>query len=53
MLPLPIEDSQDLYNSPPVSQTRAIPRNLQENTQDDFHFALEDDTQSQFLDADG
>ncbi|CAH1791014.1 unnamed protein product [Owenia fusiformis] len=50
---LPIEDSQDLFNSPLQSQQgESTPRN-QPDTQADFHFALEEDTHSQLLDSDG
>ncbi|XP_021118971.1 claspin isoform X2 [Heterocephalus glaber] len=44
---LPIEDSQDLYNSSPEPKTLFL------GAGDDFQFCLEDDTQSQLLDADG
>ncbi|XP_010157320.1 PREDICTED: claspin, partial [Eurypyga helias] len=45
---LPIEDSQDLYNASPE------PKNLFPGAvESQFHFSLEDDTQSQLLDADG
>ncbi|XP_070619970.1 claspin isoform X2 [Erythrolamprus reginae] len=45
---LPIEDSQDLYNATPEEKS-PVPtgRRFQ------FQFSLEDDTQSQLLDADG
>ncbi|XP_004614311.2 claspin [Sorex araneus] len=43
---LPIEDSQDLYNASPE------PKTLFQGAED-FQFCLEDDTQSQLLDADG
>ncbi|XP_027638818.2 claspin isoform X1 [Falco peregrinus] len=43
---LPIEDSQDLYNASPE------PKSLFPGT-GEFQFSLEDDTQSQLLDADG
>ncbi|XP_045154914.1 claspin [Echinops telfairi] len=44
---LPIEDSQDLYNaSSPEPKTLSLGAG-------DFQFCLEDDTQSQLLDADG
>ncbi|NXD81909.1 CLSPN protein, partial [Halcyon senegalensis] len=45
---LPIEDSQDLYNASPE------PKNLFPGAgESQFQFSLEDDTQSQLLDADG
>nr|XP_003471446.2 claspin [Cavia porcellus] len=44
---LPIEDSQDLYNASPEPKTLFL------GAGDDFQFCLEDDTQSQLLDADG
>ncbi|XP_029427361.1 LOW QUALITY PROTEIN: claspin [Rhinatrema bivittatum] len=45
---LPVEDSQDLYNHSPD------PKNLfLETEESQFQFCLEDDTQSQLLDADG
>ncbi|NXY81997.1 CLSPN protein, partial [Alcedo cyanopectus] len=45
---LPIEDSQDLYNASPE------PKNLFPGAgESQFRFSLEDDTQSQLLDADG
>ncbi|NXP50250.1 CLSPN protein, partial [Heliornis fulica] len=45
---LPIEDSQDLYNASPE------PKSLFPGTEESrFQFSLEDDTQSQLLDADG
>ncbi|NWR45141.1 CLSPN protein, partial [Regulus satrapa] len=45
---LPIEDSQDLYNASPE------PKSLfPEAGESRFQFSLEDDTQSQLLDADG
>uniref|UniRef100_A0A8C7EB68 Claspin n=1 Tax=Nothoprocta perdicaria TaxID=30464 RepID=A0A8C7EB68_NOTPE len=45
---LPIEDSQDLYNASPE------PKSLFPGPgESQFHFSLEDDTQSQLLDADG
>ncbi|KFQ32898.1 Claspin, partial [Mesitornis unicolor] len=45
---LPIEDSQDLYNASPE------PKSLFPSTgESQFQFSLEDDTQSQLLDADG
>ncbi|XP_053854972.1 claspin isoform X3 [Vidua macroura] len=45
---LPIEDSQDLYNASPE------PKNLFPGAGESrFQFSLEDDTQSQLLDADG
>ncbi|NXN34510.1 CLSPN protein, partial [Nycticryphes semicollaris] len=45
---LPIEDSQDLYNASPE------PKSLFPGTgESQFQFCLEDDTQSQLLDADG
>uniref|UniRef100_A0A8C6D833 Claspin n=1 Tax=Moschus moschiferus TaxID=68415 RepID=A0A8C6D833_MOSMO len=43
---LPIEDSQDLYNASPEPKTLFLGAG-------DFQFCLEDDTQSQLLDADG
>uniref|UniRef100_A0A8D2GQX7 Claspin n=1 Tax=Urocitellus parryii TaxID=9999 RepID=A0A8D2GQX7_UROPR len=43
---LPIEDSQDLYNASPEPKTLFL-------GEGDFQFCLEDDTQSQLLDADG
>ncbi|XP_075409953.1 claspin [Tenrec ecaudatus] len=43
---LPIEDSQDLYNASPEPKTLSLGAG-------DFQFCLEDDTQSQLLDADG
>ncbi|XP_037683675.1 claspin [Choloepus didactylus] len=43
---LPIEDSQDLYNTSPEPKTLFLGAG-------DFQFCLEDDTQSQLLDADG
>ncbi|XP_062962066.1 claspin isoform X2 [Cynocephalus volans] len=43
---LPIEDSQDLYNDSPEPKTLFLGA-------EDFQFCLEDDTQSQLLDADG
>lgn len=43
---LPIEDSQDLYNASPEPKTLFLGAG-------DFQFSLEDDTQSQLLDADG
>ncbi|XP_066125796.1 claspin [Saccopteryx bilineata] len=43
---LPIEDSQDLYNASPEPKTLFLGTG-------DFQFSLEDDTQSQLLDADG
>nr|XP_020015202.1 claspin isoform X2 [Castor canadensis] len=43
---LPIEDSQDLYNASPEPKTLFLGTG-------DFQFCLEDDTQSQLLDADG
>ncbi|XP_048206830.1 claspin [Perognathus longimembris pacificus] len=43
---LPIEDSQDLYNASPEPKTLFLGA-------EDFQFCLEDDTQSQLLDADG
>ncbi|KAL0604819.1 Claspin [Plecturocebus cupreus] len=43
---LPIEDSQDLYNASPEPKTIFLGAG-------DFQFCLEDDTQSQLLDADG
>ncbi|XP_076724829.1 LOW QUALITY PROTEIN: claspin-like [Callospermophilus lateralis] len=43
---LPIEDSQDLYNTSPEPKTLFL-------GEGDFQFCLEDDTQSQLLDADG
>uniref|UniRef100_A0A673TE91 Claspin n=1 Tax=Suricata suricatta TaxID=37032 RepID=A0A673TE91_SURSU len=42
---LPIEDSQDLYNASPEPKTLFLGAG-------DFQFCLEDDTQSQLLDAD-
>ncbi|XP_038655958.1 claspin [Scyliorhinus canicula] len=42
---MPVEDSQDLYNTSPES------KNLTGESQ--FRFSLEDETQSQLLDADG
>ncbi|XP_069752245.1 claspin [Narcine bancroftii] len=42
---MPVEDSQDLYNASPE------PKNSTGESQ--FRFSLEDDTQSQLLDADG
>ncbi|NXI91909.1 CLSPN protein, partial [Psophia crepitans] len=45
---LPIEDSQDLYNASPE------PKSLFPGAEESqFQFSLEDDTQSQLLDADG
>uniref|UniRef100_A0A8C0GLE9 Claspin n=1 Tax=Chelonoidis abingdonii TaxID=106734 RepID=A0A8C0GLE9_CHEAB len=45
---LPIEDSQDLYNASPE------PKSLFSGAgESQFQFSLEDDTQSQLLDADG
>ncbi|KFQ42631.1 Claspin, partial [Nestor notabilis] len=45
---LPIEDSQDLYNASPE------PKSLLPGAgESQFQFSLEDDTQSQLLDADG
>ncbi|OCT92086.1 hypothetical protein XELAEV_18015143mg [Xenopus laevis] len=46
---LPVEDSQDLYNASPEPKASYLcaGRNSQ------FQFSLEDDTQSQLLDADG
>ncbi|XP_040280315.1 claspin [Bufo bufo] len=46
---LPVEDSQDLYNASP--EPKASFACAGENSQ--FQFSLEDDTQSQLLDADG
>ncbi|XP_028645971.1 claspin [Grammomys surdaster] len=43
---LPIEDSQDLYTASPEPKTLFLGAG-------DFQFCLEDDTQSQLLDADG
>uniref|UniRef100_A0A5F8GI01 Claspin n=1 Tax=Monodelphis domestica TaxID=13616 RepID=A0A5F8GI01_MONDO len=43
---LPIEDSQELYNASPEPKTLFLGAG-------DFQFCLEDDTQSQLLDADG
>nr|XP_025847546.1 claspin isoform X2 [Vulpes vulpes] len=43
---LPVEDSQDLYNASPEPKTLFLGAG-------DFQFCLEDDTQSQLLDADG
>ncbi|XP_053516689.1 claspin isoform X1 [Artibeus jamaicensis] len=43
---LPIEDSQDLYHASPEPKTLFLGAG-------DFQFCLEDDTQSQLLDADG
>ncbi|ERE81634.1 claspin isoform 1 [Cricetulus griseus] len=43
---LPIEDSQDLYTASPEPKTVFLGAG-------DFQFCLEDDTQSQLLDADG
>ncbi|XP_053432780.1 claspin isoform X2 [Nycticebus coucang] len=43
---LPIEDSQDLYNTSPEPKTLFLGAG-------DFQFCLEDDTHSQLLDADG
>ncbi|XP_056413169.1 claspin isoform X2 [Hyla sarda] len=46
---LPVEDSQDLYNaSPDPKASFTCP-----GVDSQFHFSLEDDTQSQLLDADG
>ncbi|XP_053867843.1 claspin isoform X1 [Malaclemys terrapin pileata] len=45
---LPIEDSQDLYNASP--ETKSLFPGAGESQ---FQFSLEDDTQSQLLDADG
>lgn len=43
---LPVEDSQDLYTASPEPKTLFLGAG-------DFQFCLEDDTQSQLLDADG
>uniref|UniRef100_A0A2I3GJB2 Claspin n=1 Tax=Nomascus leucogenys TaxID=61853 RepID=A0A2I3GJB2_NOMLE len=43
---LPVEDSQDLYNASPEPKSLFLGAG-------DFQFCLEDDTQSQLLDADG
>uniref|UniRef100_H3BB53 Claspin n=1 Tax=Latimeria chalumnae TaxID=7897 RepID=H3BB53_LATCH len=45
---LPVEDSQDLYNASPEPKNSLL---VAGNSQ--FRFSLEDDTQSQLLDADG
>ncbi|XP_053562979.1 claspin [Bombina bombina] len=46
---LPVEDSQDLYNASPEPKAAY----LGAGPESQFHFSLEDDTQSQLLDADG
>ncbi|KAM9319535.1 claspin [Gastrophryne carolinensis] len=46
---LPVEDSQDLYNASPEPKGSYLCAGV--NSQ--FQFSLEDDTQSQLLDADG
>lgn len=46
---LPVEDSQDLYNASPEPKTSYACAGVDSQ----FHFSLEDDTQSQLLDADG
>ncbi|KAM4795780.1 claspin [Rhinophrynus dorsalis] len=46
---LPVEDSQDLYNASPEPKASYLCAGA--NSQ--FQFSLEDDTQSQLLDADG
>nr|XP_033811739.1 claspin isoform X1 [Geotrypetes seraphini] len=45
---LPVEDSQDLYNPSPDPKNPFL-----ETEESQFRFSLEDDTQSQLLDADG
>ncbi|KAM8977391.1 claspin [Pelodytes ibericus] len=46
---LPVEDSQDLYNASPEAKASY----LSAGADSQFQFSLEDDTQSQLLDADG
>ncbi|XP_069827749.1 claspin [Dendropsophus ebraccatus] len=46
---LPVEDSQDLYNASPEPKASFACAGVDSQ----FHFSLEDDTQSQLLDADG
>ncbi|XP_071992939.1 claspin isoform X1 [Engystomops pustulosus] len=46
---LPVEDSQDLYNASPEPKASFACAGVESR----FHFSLEDDTQSQLLDADG
>ncbi|XP_006817049.1 claspin-like [Saccoglossus kowalevskii] len=48
-LSLPVEDSQDLFNSPARSHHSRNSDSLSQN----FHFSLDDETQSQFLDENG
>ncbi|XP_075051577.1 claspin isoform X2 [Mixophyes fleayi] len=46
---LPVEDSQDLYNASPEPKASYLCAGVDSQ----FQFSLEDDTQSQLLDADG
>ncbi|XP_063810535.1 claspin isoform X3 [Pseudophryne corroboree] len=46
---LPVEDSQDLYNASPEPKASYLCTGVDSQ----FQFSLEDDTQSQLLDADG
>ncbi|XP_070576790.1 claspin-like [Ptychodera flava] len=55
-LTLPVEDSQDLFNSPPqldISQHSSSQKQLSDAESQSFHFSLDNETQSQFLDEHG